>query len=38
MRSSIEEIESRLEEDLSKLRSSEYKTLQAVRECLIPEG
>jgi hypothetical protein len=38
MKSRIEEVECRIEEDLSKLRSSEYKTLEAVRECLIPQG
>jgi hypothetical protein len=38
MKSTIEEVESRLEEDLFKLRSPEYKSLEAVKGCLIPPG
>jgi hypothetical protein len=38
MKNTIEEVESRLEEDLSKLRSPEYRSLETVRGCLIPPG
>jgi hypothetical protein len=38
MKSTIQEVESRLEEDLSRLRSSNLKSLEAVRGCLIPPG
>jgi hypothetical protein len=38
MKSTIEEVESRLEEDLSKLRSVEYQSLAAVKERLVPPG
>jgi hypothetical protein len=38
MKQTIKEVESRLEEDLSKLRSANLKSLEAVRGCLIPPG
>jgi hypothetical protein len=38
MKLTIEEIESRLEEDLSKLRSAEFKSIAAMRERLVPPG
>ena len=38
MKSTIEEVESRLEKDLSKLRSPEFKSLETVRERLTPDG
>jgi hypothetical protein len=38
MKPTIEEIESRLEEDLSKLRSAEFKSVAAMRERLVPPG
>jgi hypothetical protein len=38
MKNTIEDVESRLEEDLSKLRSPDFKSLEAVRGCLIPPG
>jgi len=38
MKRTIEEIESRLEEDLSKLRSPAYKSIETVQACLVPEG
>jgi hypothetical protein len=37
-KNTIEDVESRLEKDLSKLRSPEYKSLEAVKGCLIPPG
>ncbi len=38
MKNTIQEVESRLEADLSKLRSPDFKSLEAVRGCLIPPG
>lgn len=37
-KNSIKEVESRLEEDLSKLRSPEYKSLETMKGCLAPPG
>src|SRR5580700_3785062 len=38
MKPTIEEIESRLEEDLSKLRSVDFKSVAAMRERFVPPG
>jgi hypothetical protein len=38
MKRTIQEVESRLEEDLSRLRAPEYKSLATVKGCLIPPG
>lgn len=38
MKSTIQEVESRLEEGLAKLRSPEYKSLESLLQPLVPEG